>query len=86
MMIISKPSLIFGGMGLASILWMLFSLWSGGIYTRRGDAIYRDSEPFQFYVWIFFYALLATLFLGVAVFFFLHPQFGLVPKAPASDD
>jgi hypothetical protein len=85
-MIVPRRALIFGGMGLASILWMLFSLWSGAIYSRRGAVIYRDTERFQFYVWICFYALLATLFVGVGVFFFLHPQFSLVPTAQVSDD
>jgi len=85
-MTIPRRALIFGGMGLASILWMLCSLWSGAIYSRRGAVAHRDSEPFQFYVWIFFYSLLATLFIGVGVFFFLHPQFSLVPTAQVSDD
>jgi hypothetical protein len=83
---IPRRALVFGGMGLACILWMLFSLWSGAIYSRRGAVIYRENERFQFYVWIFFYTLLATLFVGAGVFFFLHPQFSLFPQEHVSDD
>jgi hypothetical protein len=87
-MIMNIPSraLVFGGMGLASILWMLFSLWSGAIYSGRGAVFYRETERFQFYVWIFFYTLLSTLFVGAGIFFFLHPQFSLFPQAHVSDD
>jgi hypothetical protein len=81
-----KRALTFGCMGLAFVLWMLFSLWSGAIWSRRGVVIYRASEPFQFYAWIFFYTLLATLFIGVEVFFYLYPEFSLVPVARDSAD
>ncbi len=85
-MTIPKQALIFGGMGIFFALWMLFSLWSGAIYSRRGIAACRDTEPFQFYVWIFFYALLATVFIGVGVYLFLHPEFSLAPTRHMSDD
>jgi hypothetical protein len=85
-MIMPKRALIFGCMGLASIVWMLLSLWRGEIWSRRGVVISRINNPFQFYVWIFYYALLAALFTGAGVFFFLHPQFSLVPTAQESDD
>ena len=73
-------------MGLVCVLWMSLSLWRGEIWGRRGVAAYRDSEPFQFYVWIFFYALVATLFIGAGIFFFLHPEFSLSPTARALDE
>jgi hypothetical protein len=85
-MTISRRALTFGGMGLVSALWMLFSLWKGAIYSRRGPVIYRETYPFQFYVWIFFYALLATLFIGAGILFFVNPQFSLVPTAQDIND
>jgi hypothetical protein len=37
-------------------------------------------------MWIFFYALLATLFIGAGVLFFLHPHFSLVPTTPVPEE
>jgi len=85
-MTIPKQALGFGFAGLLAVLWMLLSLWRGEISSRGRAVICRDSEPLQFYAWIFFYALLATLFIGAGVFFFMHPHFSLVPPAEVSDD
>jgi len=85
-MTIPGRALMFGGMGLGSILWMIFCLWRGAIYSRGGGVTYRDRDPFQFYMWIFFYALLATLFIGAGVLFFLHPHFSLVPTTPVPEE
>lgn len=85
-MTISRRTLILGGTGLAAVLWMLLSLWTGAIYSKRGPATHRDTEPVQFYAWIFFYALLATIFIATGVYFFLHPEFSLAPTTHLSDD
>ncbi len=85
-MTISGRALTFGGMGLLAALWMVLSLLSGEVRSRGGGVTYRDKDPFQFYVWIFFYALLTTLFIGAGVFFLLHPHFSLAPPPQVSDD
>jgi hypothetical protein len=72
-------------MGLVFALWTLICLWLGQI-PSRGRSVARSSESFQFHAWIFCYSLLATLFIGAGIMFFLHPQFGLVPVAQVSDD
>jgi hypothetical protein len=85
-MAIPKQALIFGCGGLFFVLWMSLSLWRGEIWARGKTVIYRSSDPFQFYVWIFFYALLATLFIGAGIFVFLHPHFSLSLTADGADD
>jgi len=77
---------MFGGMGVAFCLCLLFSLWSGAIYFTRGPVTYRSSEPFQFYTWIFLYALLATLFTAAGIYLFLHPEFSLAATTHGADD
>lgn len=84
-MTIPKRSLVYGAMGLAPALLMLFNLATGTIYSRR-SATYRETDPFQFYLGIFFYALLATIFIGTGIFFFLHPHFSLVASPHVTDD
>ena len=76
----------FGCMGLACVLWMLMSLWRGEIWSRGRTMVCRSSDPFRFYSWIFYYCVLAGLFLGAGVFFMLHPQFSLTPATPPGLD
>jgi hypothetical protein len=84
-MTIPKQALMYGCGGLFFLLWMSVSLSRGEIQMRR-TVIYRSSDPFQFYALIFFYALLATIFIGAGIFVFLHPHFSLFPAADGADD
>jgi hypothetical protein len=81
-MTIPKRALIFGGMGLASLLCLIFNLLMGPVTSGR----YRESGRFQFYLRIIFYALLAVLFIGTGIFFFLHPEFNPTPATHVSDE
>ena len=51
---IPKGALVFCGMGILAILRMVVSLWRGEISGRRTAVICRNSDPFQYYAWIFF--------------------------------
>jgi hypothetical protein len=83
----TKKPLTFACMGIFFILWMLMSLWRGEISIRGRAVIYRSTDPFQFYTWIFYYAVLATIFIGAGIFFWLHPGLSFVhPTPPGLDD
>jgi hypothetical protein len=75
-----SQSLGFGLMGLFFVLWTTLCLWRGQIPMRHRRIISRASEPFEFYAWVFCYSLLATLFIGAGILFWLHPGFMLHPK------
>ncbi|EEF57966.1 hypothetical protein [Pedosphaera parvula] len=83
---VTQKPLVFGCMGLFFTLWMLLSLWRGEISVRGRTIIYRSSDPFEFYTWIFYYVVLATLFIGAGIFFWLHPHFSLIPAIPLGLD
>ena len=65
--------------------WTGVCLWRGEIPSRR-STIPRDTEPVQFYAWIFGYSLIAMLFLSAALLFWLHPNFSLSPAIPPGLD
>jgi hypothetical protein len=69
----------FGCMGLVLALWTISCLWCGEIRSRR-SVICRSTDPFQFYALVFGYSLMATLFIGAGILFWLHPQFSLDPS------
>lgn len=68
----------FGCIGLILVLWTIACLWLGEVRYRRG-VIYRSTEPFQFYAWVFGYAVIGMLFIGAAIFSWLHPQWSVNP-------
>jgi hypothetical protein len=53
---------------------------------RSRRTISRESEPFEFYAWVLCYSLLATLFIGAGIFFWLHPGFNLHPNVEPGQD
>jgi hypothetical protein len=72
---ISARSLAFGFVGLVLMAWIAISLGLGVIPERRGG-ISKSREPFRFYGVIFGYAVIATLMVGAAIIFWLHPSAG----------
>jgi hypothetical protein len=86
MMMNSRRSIAFGCIGLFFALWTIWCLWRGEINTRGRPTI-RAEDPYNFFVRIFYYALLSFLFLGAAAFFLLHPQTALIPTTqPGLDE
>jgi hypothetical protein len=78
-MTIPAQAVGFGCIGVMLVLWTLSCLWLGEIRSRH-SVIYRSTDPFQFYAWIFGYTVIATLFIGAGILFWLHPQFNLNPS------
>jgi hypothetical protein len=60
--------------------WVAISLWLGVIPGRHGG-ISKSSAPFQFYGVIFGYSVIATLMIGAAIIFWMHPL-ALHPVVP----
>jgi hypothetical protein len=85
-MTIPKRALTYGAMGLFCIFWLTICLWRGEIYSNWGAVTYRDNEPFKFYTWIFFYSLMAVIFIGTGIYFLVHPEFSTAPAIHSSDN
>jgi hypothetical protein len=72
-------SLSFGLMGLLMALWTAWCLWRGHIPNADGEPYTRADDHFHFNAYIFGFTLIASLFIGAAVMFYVYPDLGKRP-------
>lgn len=84
-MVIPKLALAIGTGGLVGLFGLLFVLARGYIYRGR-TRIYLHTNPIEFLAYVGFLALLTAIFLGAAIFIWLHPNFHIMPTASDTDD
>ena len=84
-MTMPKLALAIGTGGLLGLLSLLFVLARG--YINRGRTrLYLHTNPIEFLAHVGFLAVLTAIFLGAAIFLWLHPNFHIMPTASDTDD
>ena len=71
---IPSKSLAFALVGAGCIYVIFHCLWTGRTWSADGPGVTRAEEPVEFYGQIFFLALLAAIFIGVAIAFYSYPN------------
>lgn len=73
---LSRPAIVWGIFALLFTCVLISYLKTGTIWTPEGVSYTRERDHFHYNAWVFWAALLATIFLGAALAYFYYPNAG----------